>query len=86
MPTTPPTVHMNGTSRAELVAGYLSAYNAVRAAWDAVAATHPNGRDYYVQPPGNFSRAQAEHAARLASIESVRLELEALCLAAQGDG
>lgn len=41
-----PTVHMNGTSAAELFKQLTDARSAIRIASDKVAAAWPNGRDY----------------------------------------
>lgn len=75
-----PTVHLNGTSRRELVAGYAQAYEAVTAALDTL--THSdvlNARDYYVsRDPDAFRKAVAEHQSRVAKLQSVQAELLAL--------
>lgn len=55
---TAPTVHLNGTSATDLWAGYEAAYDAVRAAQDALAKIEFNARDYYVQGPEAWSKAQ----------------------------
>lgn len=81
-----PTVHLNGTSREALVNGYVEALHAVRLATDAVAATYPNGRDYYLQGNGAINKAMDQHAARLEALKQVYAELEELCFAAQEGG
>jgi Asp-tRNA(Asn)/Glu-tRNA(Gln) amidotransferase A subunit family amidase len=73
-----PTVHMNGTSRASLLEGYITAIQAVEAAIDAVQKTNPNGRDYYVQEAGAFAQAQDQHQKRLLALNGVVLELTKL--------
>lgn len=73
-----PTVHLNGTNRAVLVAQLENAVNALRAATDAVAACNPNGRDYYTQGESALVEAQREHASRLARLLTVRDELSAI--------
>lgn len=67
-----PTVHLNGTDGASLMACYLEARQAVDFAMEALKATAPHGRDYYVQPDkGALSRATAEYMARMAALETV---------------
>lgn len=75
---TAPTIHLNGTSRDELTAGYYAAMQAVQAAQDATQKTAPNGRDYYPQGPEAYTAARDEHYARLQTLEKIRAELEAL--------
>lgn len=76
-----PTVHLNGTSRAALVDGYSKAYAALKAARDALAATAPNGRDYYPQGPDAIREATKQHAARMKRLVEVENEIERLGLA-----
>lgn len=78
---TKPTIHLNGTHRADLHDGYRSAYDAVQEAITVMNRTHPHGRDYYVQGSGVIVNATAEHFARLRKLESVMKELEELALA-----
>jgi hypothetical protein len=70
-----PTIHLNGTSRQELLDGYVVALNAVRDAIIAVGNACPNGRDYYVQGPDATQKARGEHLLRLVRLMSVRDEL-----------
>jgi uncharacterized NAD-dependent epimerase/dehydratase family protein len=74
-PLTVPTVHLNGTSRHDLAAGYETAYVAVGEALDAVQEVCPNARDYYVQDNTAFSKAAADHASRIQRIKTVQAEL-----------
>ena len=78
MTITPPTVHTNGTNSETLVEGYKDAREALMDAHHAVRHTAPNGRDFYVQGDGAFTKAQAEHYARLKIIENMREEFLAL--------
>jgi len=84
MPTTPPTVHMNGTSRESLLSGFRGAHSALLIARDALAATMPNGRDFYVQPAGSLSKAMQEHVDRLRAIDSLLRDMETLYCATEG--
>lgn len=77
-----PTIHMNGTSKDELIENHLAALSALRTAQDRMAVAAPNGRDYYPQDkPGERSalyRAQEEHEARCLKIREVQKEILAL--------
>jgi len=73
-----PAVHLNGTSRGELVRGYEEALRVVASATDALCSTAPNGRDYYVYGLDALAVAQREHAARVVRLVSVADELEML--------
>ena len=77
-----PTIHLNGSSRENLLEGYQRAVDALDEAASALRATAPNGRDYYVQD-GNFEGqalglATTEHRSRLERLESVAAELQEL--------
>jgi hypothetical protein len=76
-----PTVHLNGTSREELLHQYIAALEAIRGAHDALCAMSPHGRDYYPQGPDAFQIARQEHQDRLASLEGLRMEIEELAFA-----
>ena len=74
---TPPTVHLNGTSHKDLYAGYEAAYHAVRAAQEAIGNIEFNARDYYVQGPEAWSKAQdhrIEQRQALAQVEEYLLQ------------
>ena len=73
--TTFPTVHLNGTSRNELLEGYIDACNAVSHAVDIVRKNGPNMRDYYIAGPAHGAAAMTEHEARLEKLEAVLAEL-----------
>ena len=73
-----PTIHMNGTSKADLLDRYMTAMLAVEAAIDAVTQTGPHGRDYYPQGDDALRQAQAAHQDRLKRLHAVVLELNAL--------
>ena len=70
-----PTVHLNGTSRGELLRQIADAYTALGKALDAMALATPHGRDCYVQGEGATERARADHSARVAKVAEVRDEL-----------
>lgn len=73
-----PTVHMNGTSRQELLKQFLDARSALRTAYSSMCAAAPNGRDYYVQSRDAFTTAQEQHRDRLQRIEALITEYETL--------
>lgn len=73
-----PTVHMNGTSKAELLDTLGEASEALDAAYRAVKQAGPNGRDYYPLGPGEMARAVTEHESRLLRIDDLKAEIEAL--------
>lgn len=81
-----PTIHLNGTARADLFSGYMDAVEALRGAVEAVRRTAPNGRDYYLQGPDAILQADREHRARMIALGTVKRELEALCLATMPEG
>lgn len=76
-----PTIHSNGTSKAELIEGLCNASNALDDAYEALKATAPNGRDYYPQGDDALGKATAEHMDRLRRLDAVKKEVDALTLA-----
>lgn len=79
-----PTVHLNGTSRRELIKLQLDAISKLREAIDVLGLAAPNGRDFYVQGPDATNRATAEHALRVARVQSVMDELQDIAEAVYG--
>jgi hypothetical protein len=73
-----PTVHLNGTSRDDLVEQIALAIHALHEAGRALAGTCPNGRDYYTQGPAAISKALEEHEARMRKVREVIAELETI--------
>jgi hypothetical protein len=71
-----PTVHLNGTSRGELIEQLRNALTAVHDAERALELACPHGRDYYVQPGDAIGEAMRQHAARLGKLSDVERELE----------
>ena len=71
-----PTIHLNGTSKRELMAQHLKAGTALSAAVNALCAAAPNGRDYYVQGDTAVQEAQAEHESRIKALGAVFADLE----------
>jgi len=71
-----PTVHLNGTSRDELSRQVCQAYAAVVEAGRALAASAPNGRDYYPQGQDAIIRAMTQHELRMRKLREVADELQ----------
>jgi hypothetical protein len=65
-----PTVHLNGTSYADLFDGYAAALSAIDKAIDALAKAELNGRDFYVQGPDAYHQARAERDAALEKLRA----------------
>jgi hypothetical protein len=70
-----PTIHLNGTSREELIRQLRVASEALLEARRALERTAPHGRDYYPQGKGAIQQAQTEHYERLRRIDDVYEEL-----------
>ena len=70
-----PTIHLNGTSPAELVDQLCEAVTAISNAEKALAKACPNGRDYYLQGADAIQEALRQHANRLHHLRAVRDEL-----------
>lgn len=81
-----PTIHLNGTSKQDLLADMLKAYHAIQHAKAALGQASPNGRDYYPQGNGALLIAQDEHRDRIDRLTSVADEIEALAMAIQDGG
>ncbi len=75
---TVPSVHMNGTSREELLRQVQAAGHAVWQARDALAKASPNARDYYPQGALAYPVARAEHDRRARVLLEVEEELSRL--------
>jgi hypothetical protein len=71
-----PTVHLNGTSGADLEREYHAAYKAIDAAMDALGAATLNGRDFYVQGPAAYSQARAERDAAFDKLRQAQAYVE----------
>jgi len=81
-----PTLHLNGTGRADLLNQQRNAMQALRLALTAMQNAAPHGRDYYPQGPDALAKAQAEHAMRLALVEKVLGDLEILAASIHDGG
>lgn len=72
-----PTVNINGTSRKELLDGYLACMGQVQLCIAALGAIAPNGRDYPNRDVPLVS-ATREHRDRLLRLMAIRDELNVL--------
>jgi len=70
-----PTIHLNGTTRDELIRQNCDAAEAVRVAIQAVRNAQPNGRDYYPQGDGAIDEALRQHRRRMQDLEAIEREL-----------
>jgi hypothetical protein len=78
---TVPTVHLNGTSKRELINQLCEASNALNDAYEKLKRAAPNGRDYYPQGPSALTAATDEHMDRLRRVDAVKYEIDQLTLA-----
>jgi hypothetical protein len=68
---TTPTIHINGTGYKDLWNGYEQAYDAVRAAQEAIRKIGFNARDYYVQSSAAYSKAREERIEQYKKLNEV---------------
>lgn len=73
-----PTVHLNGTSRAELLRQLTTAAEAARTLIEALNEAMPNGRDYYPQGDDAIQQARREHAVRIDAVRNIKIDLMAI--------
>ena len=72
-----PIVHLNGTSRKELMGQLERALTTLRSAEQALAEAAPHARDYYLYADKNAIKyAQQNHQKRVDRLQSVRSELQ----------
>jgi hypothetical protein len=76
-----PTIHLNGTSKAELIEQLCEASQAIDLAYSALKQAAPNGRDYYPQGPEAYTAARAQHEDRLRRLDAVKAEIDELAMA-----
>lgn len=81
-----PTIHLNGTSKANLLDEIEAAYVAIEAAISALRQVTVHGRDYYVQGPNAYPQARDEMDKRLASLYTVQQELQSMYEAIHAQG
>lgn len=75
---TMPTIHLNGTSQADLFGNICTAGETLQDAMDALAKTAPNGRDYYPQGQSALGEALRDHNGRMDKLQAVYAELQGI--------
>ncbi len=74
-----PILNRNGTPASHLREAYANALTAIRDAQTALGETYPHGRDFQTETTGlAMRRAQTQHTERLAKLQNIVTELEAL--------
>lgn len=73
-----PTIHLNGSGPARLLAELIDASAALSGALAALKRGAPNARDYYPQGPGAYQAAADEHMDRMRRVAAVQDEIDAL--------
>ena len=71
-----PRVHLNGTSKLDLLNQQLEMLAALRLAANVMAQHAPHGRDYYVIGSEATSVAFSEHMARRAALDGIIQDIE----------
>jgi hypothetical protein len=80
-PTAPlPTIHLNGSGRDRLIAGYTQAWRAMQKAREALADVEFHARDYYVQGDDAYQQARAQRDRQFDDLNRIQRELEAIIL------
>ncbi len=72
-----PIVHLNGTSKEDLLQQYLDAGHALQAALEAMRGSYPNGRDYYPVGADGYQQARNRWDAHLAHVREALAECQA---------
>lgn len=86
MTVTVPTIHLNGSGKERLLEDYKAAHRAVALAAEALCATTPHGRDYYVRGDDVIMQALAEHRARQQLLDTVERQLAEIIIGIDGQG
>jgi hypothetical protein len=71
-----PIVHLNGTSREQLIECRMKLYQTLQVAYDDLRQMTPNGRDYYPAGPEAMEAAIAQHRRRQQVIADLMDEIE----------
>ena len=75
-----PSIHLNGTSKRELISQLNEASHALNNAYSALKQAAPHGRDYYPQGPTALETAITEHMDRLRRLDAIKEEIDAMTL------
>ncbi len=81
-----PMIHMNGTSKEELLAQHLLIVQRLDAAIYALRSGFPNGRDFYPRGDAAWQEARDAFAERIAALAKMKEEFEHLLEAIDGSG
>lgn len=73
-----PSIHLNGTSKGELLDQLQTVVTALEAALAAINAAAPNGRDFYPQGPEALTEALAAFAERAQAVKQVHTDFSNL--------
>jgi len=74
-----PIVHLNGTSRDDLLCGYLEVKRALTETLNRMNEHYPHERDYYVSPdPAAYIKARQQHVDRQLRLKELIAEYDAL--------
>ncbi len=73
-----PHIHLNGTSKNELLDNLCDASCAMEDAIEALKPNVPNGRDYYPLGPEAMKLARNQHDDRLKRLHAIKSELDYL--------
>ena len=77
-----PTIHLNGSSKKQLIEDLSSANNALFDTIEALSKCAPHQRDYYVNPDKNaFPVACKEHRERIGQLLEVKQEIVSIMCA-----
>jgi len=75
-----PTIHLNGSGRDRLIAGYTAAWRAMQKARETLANVEFHARDYYVQGDDAYQQARAQRDAQFADLNRIQQEIEAIIM------
>jgi hypothetical protein len=81
-----PLVHLNGTSKKELLKQLEDAYRAVAEAGRMLAQATPHDRDYYVLGPDVGHKAREEHHARMRKLADIEHDLTDIAIGIDRQG
>jgi len=81
-----PMVHLNGTSKKELLEQLENAYRAVVDAGRVLARATPHDRDYYVIGDDVGAKARDEHYARMRKLADIERDLEKIAIGIDQQG
>ena len=80
-----PTIHLNGTSKQDLLEQQKEILNATRDLLQVMRRATPNGRDYYPQGPDAGNQARDAFAERYITVSRMYDEFEELALKIMSD-